>query len=296
MLAVKCGRCYACRDFFILHHQSIQPMPWLNAVQDRILQEIYQHADAKKQLMEALRWRGFLAFEKDGLIVLNRSSEQSGYPGDQRDISILRDHKTLQVADFPTPEFTEADRRQAAENLRRELADLPCPPVPLTSCATVEWARGISDEDRRLTMAAILRLGSPQGGMTTAGGSHPDYGYFLPSAELDQGIALLARSMALLGLRTFLSGHSRTEQCRLFVSFDDQPSANKFHDLFGSELRPRLRRDAGDMFTFQVDHAYEEFLVGRSTNDPDEAWRFFDAAKQLGSEILDNLPELRSRL
>jgi hypothetical protein len=266
-------------------------MPWLNSVQDRILQEIYQRADANNQLMEALRWRGFMAFEKDGLIVLNRSSEQTGYPGDQRDISILREHKTLQVADFPAPEFTDADLHLAAENGRRRLAELHLLPVPLTSCATVEWARGIPDDDRRLTMAAILRLGSPQG-MTTSG-SHPDYGYFLPSAELDQGIALLARSMALLGLRTFLSGHGRTEQCRLFVSFADQPSANKFHDLFGSKLRPRLLRDGGDMFTFQVDHAYEEFLIGRSTNDPDEAWRFFAAAKQLGSVILDDLPELR---
>lgn len=268
-------------------------MPWLNSVQDRILHEIYQHADANNQLMEALRWRGFLALKKDGLIVLNRSSDQSGYPGDQRDVSILREHKTLQVADFPAPEFTEADRSLAAENSRRDLAELPRLPVPLTSCATVEWARGISDEDRRLTMAAILRLGSPQG--TTMSGSHPDYGYFLPSAELDQGIALLARSMARLGLRTFLSGHGRTEQSRLFVSFDDQPSVNQFRDLFDRKLRPRLRPDAGDMFTFQAHHAHEEFLIGHSTDDPAEAVQFFTAARQLGCLILDNLPELRSR-
>ena len=262
-------------------------MPWLNSVQDRILQEIYRHADAKKQLMEALLWRGFPVVAAAGQIQLVPASAVT----DGRDLGLLREFDALAVTPSQKPE--EPDRRTMRAQVLASLADEHPTQSALVPCATVGWQDAVDKETRHQTLAAILRLGSPQGMPTS--GRHPVYGHFLPSAELDHGIALLARSMALLGLRTFLSGHGRTEQCRLFVSFADQPSANKFHDLFGSKLRPRLLRDGGDMFTFQVDHAYEEFLIGRSTNDPDEAWRFFAAAKQLGSVILDDLPELRSR-
>jgi hypothetical protein len=284
-------------------------MPWLNSVQDRTLQEIYQHADAKKQLMEALRWRGFPAVAAAGQIqaVSKWTAAETRFPAveaaaqiqlvhaspvtDSRDLRVLGEFGALFVTPSQMPEAPDLQTLRA--QVHAALAGEQPTPLAIVPCATVGWQSAVDEETRHQTLAAILRLGSPQG-MTTSG-SHPDYGYFLPSAELDQGIALLARSMALLGLRTFLSGHGRTEQCRLFVSFDDQSSANRFRDLFDGELRPRLRPDAGDMFTFQAHHAHEEFLIGHPTNDPAEAVQFFTAAKQLGSVILDNLPELRCR-
>jgi hypothetical protein len=79
------------------------------------------------------------------------------------------------------------------------------------------------------------------------------------------------------------------------VSFADQPSANKFNELFDVKLRFKLRVDYDNLFFLQADHPHEEFSIGWPTNDPDEVWRFFDVAKRLGSEFLD-MAQLRSRL
>ena len=284
-------------------------MPWLNSVQDRILQKIYQRADTNTQLMEALRWRGFPAVAAAGQIqpVSKWTAAEARFPAveaagqiqlvhassvtDSRDLGVLGEFGALFVTPSQMPEAP--DRQTLRAQVLAALAGDQPTPIAIVPCATVGWQSAVDEETRHQTLAAILRLGSPQG-MTTSG-SHPDYGHFLPSVELDQGIALLARSMALLGLHTFLSGHGGAEQCKLFVSFDYQPSANKFRDLFDSKLRPRLRPDAGDMFTFQAHHAHEEFLIGHPTDDPAEAVQFFTAARELGCLILDNLPELRSR-
>jgi hypothetical protein len=52
--------------------------------------------------------------------------------------------------------------------------------------------------------------------------------------------------------------------------------------------RPGENPSRGAAGAFQADDAHEEFRIGQSTNDPDETWRFFAAANQIGWLMLDN--------
>jgi hypothetical protein len=130
-------------------------MPWLNAVQDRILQEIYQHADAKKQLMEALRWRGFPVVAAAGQIQLVPASAVT----DGRDLGVLRDFDALAVTPSQKPE--EPDRRTMRAQFLASLADEHPTQSALVPRATVGWQDAVDKETRHQTLAAILRLGTP---------------------------------------------------------------------------------------------------------------------------------------
>jgi len=230
-------------------------MRWFNEVQNRILTEIQRQPTMRQRLVEALHWRGFLVWSETGHIYMDRCAAAA----DRCDIESLRPFKPLCIV------------------AREEAADY---------CAEVRW-RYATQPAMDAVIEGILRLPAPDG--MTSILSHPEFGFDFPATELDQGVALLVRGLARLGLPTKISGHGHAERCRIFVEFANDAVGQTFRELFDARFADRVA-DAG-VFTFgQGELGGAALMIGDATNDEETAFRFFCAAQQLGRLMFEHNP------
>jgi len=171
---------------------------WLNAVQEKILEEI-KRLPRSEQLREALLWRGFLAHQDDGRIRLVRIAEIT----DAADIASLGLLAGVIVKTIEGGEW----------------------------CAEIEWAH--AQEGRGNAIRSILDLPSPIG--MTSINKHDAFGWHFPAQELDLGVALLARGMMRLGLHTIISGHGSAERCMLYIEYENHPLGMEFRRRFDAQ-------------------------------------------------------------
>ena len=226
-------------------------MPWLNAVQNRILEELQGRFKMRERLFEVLRWRGFLAYRDRGHLRLYRGAAVA----DQNDLDCLGAIESLHV--LPSEEA-------------------------LDHCAEVRW-KFVPPPPVDAVIAGILRLPAPTG--MTGIFEHLNFGYDFPATELDQGVALLVRALGRLGLRTKVSGHGET-RCRLYVEFTDDDTGLKFRRFFEAEFAGRVVNP--QVFTSgRGEYGTTALFVGHETDDEEAAYRFFCAAQELGRLILD---------
>jgi hypothetical protein len=222
---------------------------WLAAVHDKILREILQLPTPEAQLCEALLWRGFLAHQDGGLIRLVRVAEKP----DAADIASLGAIAGVAVKPIADPKW----------------------------CAEIEWACATS-EGRENAIRSILELASPNG--ITGVGVHPNFSRHFPAAELDQGVALLARGMMRLGLHTIISGHGTEQQCELCIEHENHPLGTEFRSRFDAQWGNQMRNPEGVSFQ-PGSFGGTKLEFGAGTDDVAEAYAQFDAAKELGRAI-----------
>jgi hypothetical protein len=173
---------------------------WLTAVQEKILEEIFALTSPTEQLCEALLWRGFLAHQDEGNVKLAYVAENT----DAGDIASLS-----------------------------KIAGVNVEPIAgLNWCAELKW-KFVASKDRMNAIKSILEMASPNG--MTSIGKHLQFNWDFPAAELDLGVALLARGMMRLGLHTIISGHGSEERCALYIEYKNHPLGMEFRRRFDEQ-------------------------------------------------------------